>query len=142
MMKCGHPAFTWAAAVFSPRSMAISAHAPFIAYLLVHATMLRGHQEAPATAVALTQHANALELLADLVRDLPEDDERLLLLMTLTVRHGQCVFGPVADHAITRFAGTSREVCDTFLTSLVSAARDDALGRARDHGVLPPRRPR
>ena len=122
--------------------MAILTHAPFIAYLLVHAAMLRGHQEAPATAAALAEHTQALELLADVVRHLPEDDERLLMLMTLTVRHGQCVFGPVADHAITRFAGTSPEVCDTFLTTLVRAAREDALGRARDHGVLPPRRPR
>lgn len=122
--------------------MASPAHDPFIAYLLVHSTMLRGHQEAPATPAALIEHTNALRLLVDLVRDLPEDDERLFTLMTLTVRHGQCVLGPVTDHAITRFTGTSREVCETFLTTLVSAAREDALGRARDHGVLPPRRPR
>ena len=122
--------------------MATPARDPFIAYLLVHATMLRGHQPAPAAAALLAEHVNALELLADLVRDLPEDDERLLMLATLAVRHGQFAPGPAAADALTRFAGTSREVCDTFLTTLVHVARDDALGRARDHGVLPPKRPR
>jgi hypothetical protein len=122
--------------------MAIPPRDPFIAYLLVHATMLRGHQVAPAAAALLAEHVNALELLADVVRDLPEDDERLLMLVTLAVRHGQFAPGPAADHALTRFAGASRAVCDTFLTTLVHVARDDALGRARDHGVLPPKRPR
>ena len=55
---------------------------PFIAYLLVHATMLRGHQPAPAAAGLLAEHVNAVELLADVVRDLPEDDERLQTLVT------------------------------------------------------------
>jgi len=122
--------------------MATPARDPFIAYLLVHATMLRGHQSAPAAAALLAEHADALELLADVVRGLPENDERLLMLVTLAVRHGQFAPGPAADHAITRFAGASRAVCDTFLTALVHAARNDALGRARDHGVLPPKRPR
>ena len=122
--------------------MATPARNPFIAYLLVHATMLRGHEVAPAAAALLAEHVNALELLADVVRDLPEDDERLQMLVTLAVRHGQFVPGPAADHALTRFAGTSREVCDIFLTTLVRVARDNALGRARDHGVLPPKRPR
>ena len=76
-----------------------------------------------------------------MVRDLPEDDERLLTLVTLAVRHGQFAPGPAADHAITRFAGASRAMCDTFLTTLVRVARDDALRRERDHGVLPPKRP-
>ena len=116
-------------------------HEPFTTYLLVHATMLRGHQPAPAAAALLAEHVNALELLVDVVRDLPEDDERLLMLATLAVRHGQFAPGPAADHAITRFAGASRNVCDTFLTTLVHVAFDDALGRARDHGVLPPKRP-
>ncbi len=119
--------------------MAIPARDPFIAYLLVHATMLRGHQVAPAAAALLAEHVNALELLADVVRDLPEDDERLQMLVTLAVRHGQFAPGRAADHALTRFAGASRAVCDTFLTTLVHVARDDALGRARDHGVLPPK---
>ena len=122
--------------------MAIPARDPFIAYLLVHATMLRGHQVAPAAAALVAEHVNALELLADVVRDLPEDDERLQMLVTLAVRHGQFVPGPAADHALTRFAGTSREVCDIFLTTLVRVARDNALGRARDYGVLPAKRPR
>jgi len=115
--------------------MAIPARDPFIAYLLGHATMLRGRLSAPAVAAPL-------ELLADVVRDLPGDDERLLMLVTLAVRHGKFAPGPAADHALTRFAGTSREVCDSFVTTLVHVARDDALGRARDHGVLPPKRPR
>ena len=122
--------------------MAIPARDPFIAYLLVHATMLRGHQATPAAAAALAEHAAALELLADVVRELPEDDERLLMLGTFAVRHGQFAPGPAADHALTRFASTSREVCDTFLTSLIQIARDDALERARDHGILPRKRPR
>jgi hypothetical protein len=122
--------------------MPIPARDPFIAYLLVHATMLRDRKVAPAAVAPLAEHALALELLADVVRDLPEDDERLLMLVTLAVRHGKFAPGPAADHALTRFVGTSREECDTFLTTLVHVARDDALGRARDHGVLPPKRPR
>jgi len=42
--------------------MANPAREPFIAYLLVHATMLRGHQVAPAAAALLAEHVNALEL--------------------------------------------------------------------------------
>jgi hypothetical protein len=122
--------------------MAPRARDPFIAYLLVHATMLRGHQATPAAAALLAEHVNALELLADLVRNLPEDDERLLTLVPLAVRHGQFAPGPATDHAITRFTGASRAACDTFLTTLVQIARDDALGRGRDHRVLPPKRPR
>ena len=121
--------------------MPAPARDPFIAYLLVHATMLRGHQAPHAAAAALAEHALALELLADVVRDLPEDDERLLILVTLAVRHGQFAPGPAADHALTRFAGASRAVCDTFLTTFVQVARDDALRRARDHGLLPPQAP-
>jgi hypothetical protein len=122
--------------------MAIPARDPFIAYLLVHATMLRGHPAAPAAAALLAWRAHALELLADVVRDLAEDDERLLMLTTLAVRQGRFTPGPAVDHALTQFAGTSRDVCDTFLTTLVHIALDDALGQARHHGVLPPRRPR
>ena len=76
------------------------------------------------------------------MRDLPEDDERLHMLVTLAVRHGQFAPGPAADHALTRFTGASRAVCDTFLSTLVHVARNDALGRALDHGILPPKRPR
>ena len=105
--------------------MAIPARDPFIAYLLVHATMLRDRQVAPAAAAPLAEHGRALELLADVVRDLPEDDERLLMLVTLAVRHGKFAPGPAADHALTRFAGTSRELCDTFLTTLARVVRDE-----------------
>ncbi len=83
-----------------------------------------------------------MELLADLIRTLPDDDERLLMLSTLAVRDDQFVPGASTVHALSRFAGTSREACDRFLTSLVQVARDDAVGRAREHGLLPPRRPR
>jgi hypothetical protein len=122
--------------------MATPKRDPFLAYLLVHATMLRGYQPAPAAAAFLAEHVNALELLVDVVRDLTEDDERLQMLATLAVRHGQFVPGPAADHAITRFTGASRKVCDAFLTTLVHIALDDAIKRARDHGALPPRPPR
>jgi hypothetical protein len=122
--------------------MATPTRDPFLAYLLVHATMLRGYQPAPAAAAFLAEHVNALELLVDVVRDLTEDDERLQMLATLAVRHGQFVPGPAADHAITRFTGASRKVCDAFLTTLVHIALDDAIKRARDHGALPPRPPR
>jgi hypothetical protein len=118
--------------------MALPARDPFSVYLVGHATMLRRRQAAPAAA----ERAHALELLADVVRDLAEDDERLLMLATLAVRQGHFTPGPAADHALTQFAGTSRDVCDTFLTTLVHIALDDALGQARHHGVLPPRRPR
>ena len=122
--------------------MALPARDPFSVYLLGHATMLRRRQAAPAAAQRLAERAYALELLAAVVRDLAEDDERLLTLVTLAVRQGHFTPGPAADHALTRFAGASRKVCDTFLTTLVHVALDDALGRARDHGVLPPKRPR
>jgi hypothetical protein len=123
--------------------MATPARDPFIAYLLVLATRLRRSHVAPAVAALLAEHVNALELLADVVRDLPQDDERLLLLVTLAVRHGQFAPGRAADHALTQFAGASRAVCDTFLTTLVQVARDDALGqRAVWLVVAPMQRPR
>ena len=56
---------------------------PFLAYLLVHATMLRGRRDVTSGAAErLEKRAQALELLAELVRALPEDDERLLMLAT------------------------------------------------------------
>jgi hypothetical protein len=91
---------------------------PFVAYLLVHATMLRRRDTVPGAAERLEEHAHALELLADLVRVLPEDDERLQLLGSLVVRGGQFAPGPASEHALTQFAGTSPEACDMFLTSL------------------------
>ena len=123
--------------------MAIPIRESFLAYFLAHATTLRRQRAtSAATAERLAAHAQALELLAELVRDLPEDDERLLLLGTLAVRDGQFVPGAATEHALTQFAGTSREACDAFLTTLVQIARDDALARARAHGHLPPQRPR
>jgi len=83
-----------------------------------------------------------LDLLAEVVQDLPEDDERLMVLETLAVRDGQFVPGAATEHALTQFASTSREACDAFLTMLVRVARDDAIARARTHGHLPPQRPR
>jgi hypothetical protein len=116
---------------------------PFIAYLLVHAAVLRRRRDVTSGAVErLHKHAQALELLAELVRSLPEDDERLLMLATLAVRDGQFVPGPATEHALSQFADTSREAGDVFLDNLVRTARDDALARARAHGHLPPERPR
>ena len=65
-------------------------------------SLLRRHRDAVPGAA---EHALGLEVLAEVVRDLPEDDERLQMLVTLAVRHGQFVPGPAADHALTRFAG-------------------------------------
>ena len=122
--------------------MAIPTREPFRAYLLVRAAMLRRQRAAaPIAASRQEAHAYALELLADLIRALPDDDERLLMLSTLAVRDGQFVPGASTEHGLSQFAATSREACDRFLTSLVQVARDDALGRAREHGLLPPRRP-
>jgi hypothetical protein len=78
--------------------------------------------------------------LAAFVRSLPESDDRLLLLGTLAVRNGQLVPGGASQHALLTFVGTSPEACDAFLTNLVRIACDDALARARAHGVLPQRR--
>jgi len=113
--------------------MPTPAREPFIAYLLVHPAVLRRRRDVTSGAVErLQKHAQALELLAELIRGLPEDDERLLMLATLAVRDGQFVPGPAAEHALTQFAGTSREACDAFLDNLVRTARDDALARIDD----------
>ena len=123
--------------------MPTPAREPFIAYLLVHAAVLRRRRDVTSGAVErLQKHAQALELLAELVRSLPEDDERLLTLATLAVRDGQFVPGPATEHALSQFADTSREAGGAFLDNLVRTARDDALTRARAHGHLPPQRPR
>jgi hypothetical protein len=63
--------------------MALPARNPFIAYLLVHAAMLRDRQAVPAVAKPPGRAGHALELLADVVRDVPEDAERLLMLVAL-----------------------------------------------------------
>jgi len=114
---------------------------PLIAYLLVRATMLRDPAAAPAASENLSAHARALELLVALVRGLPEDDERLLMLGTLAVRDGQFVPGPATEHALSQFTGTTVEDCELFLTDLSRVARDDSLARARERGYLPPQRP-
>jgi hypothetical protein len=69
---------------------------------------------APGAAVRLEEHAQALELLADLVRALPEEDERLLLPGTLVVRGGQFAPGRAGEHALTQFGGTSRKALTCF----------------------------
>ena len=123
--------------------MAIPSTQPIPAYLLGRAALLRRQRgAAPGVAERLEVHAHALEQLAELVRGLPEDDERLLMLLTLAVRDGQFTPGAATEHALSQFDGTSREACDSFLTNLVRIARDDAFARARDQGHLPPERPR
>ena len=96
----------------------------------------------PVPAAHAAEQAQVLEGLAAFVRGLPESDERLLLLGTLAVRGGQFVPGGATRHAIARFVGASPEARDAFLTTLARVARDDALARARDHGLLPRSRPR
>jgi len=124
-------------------AMTIPNREPFLSYLLVHATILRQQRAtAPAAVEHLEAHAHALDLLAELVRVLPEDDERLLMLGTLAVRDGLFAAGAGTEHALSQFDSTSREACDVFLTNLVRIARDDALTSARAHGHLPPQRPR
>ena len=100
--------------------MAIPTRDPVVRYLLLHATMLRP-SGTRAVAEQLDQHARAFELLADYVRELGEDDERLLLLGTLAVGGGEFLPGPATEHALSHIA------------------RDDALARAREFGFLPPR---
>ncbi len=52
--------------------MATPIREPFLAYVLVHAQMLRRQRvTAPAAAERLEAHAQALDLLAELVRSLP-----------------------------------------------------------------------
>jgi hypothetical protein len=123
--------------------MAIPSTEPIPDYLFGRAALLRRQRgAAPGAAERLEVHAHALELLAALVRGLPEDDERLLMLLTLAVREGQFTPGAATEHALSQFDGTSREACESFLTNLVRIARDDAFARARDQGHLPPERPR
>jgi hypothetical protein len=112
--------------------MPIQSREPLLAYLLVHAAMIRRRRgTATGAAEHLEVHAQALEVLADLVRELPDDDERLLTLSTIAVRDGQFTPGAGAERALNRFTETSRDECEAFLTMLVRIARDDALVRAR-----------
>jgi hypothetical protein len=119
--------------------MAIPTRDPVTRYILTRATLLRQPGTPRATAERLDQHACALELLADYVRGLADDDERLLLLGTLAVRDGEFVPGPGTEHALSRFTGASLDDCAVFLSELSQIARDDALARAREFGFLPPR---
>ncbi len=119
--------------------MTIPTRTPVIRYLLAQAALLRRPGTPRAAAKRLDEHAAALELLAEHVRRLPEDDERLLLLGTLAVRDDEFVPGPVAEHALTQFTGASVEEREVFLTQVSHIALDDALVRAREYGFLPPR---
>jgi hypothetical protein len=118
--------------------MAIPTRDPVVRYLLLHATMLR-RPGMRAAAEHLDEHARAIELLANYVRGLAEDDERLLQLGTLAVRGGEFLPGPATEHALSQFAGATVDECATFLSRLSHIARDDALARAREFGFLPPR---
>jgi hypothetical protein len=48
------------------------------------------------------------------------------MLGTLAVRQGRFAPGAGTEHALSQFAGTSREASDPFLTNLGRIARDDA----------------
>src|SRR6266851_5393497 len=108
------PCFTRPTARKAEMAMAIPTRDPVVRYLLLHATMLRlpGMR---AAAERLDQHTRALEFLADYVRGLAEDDERLLQLGTLAVRGGEFVPGQATEHALSQFAGATVEECATFL---------------------------
>jgi hypothetical protein len=110
--------------------MSSSDREPILRYLATHAAMLgREHAAALAEPDHPDKYARALALLGELVRGLPEDDERLLSLATLGVRDGQFNPGPATQHALGQFVGSSVAECDAFLTRLVQVARDDALAR-------------
>src|SRR5439155_8219855 len=112
-------------------AMAIPTRAPIVHYLLANATLLRRSGNPQAVAERLDQHACALQLLAEYVRVLSEDDERLLLLGTLTVRGGEFAPGPATAHALSHFTGRSVEECNAFFAQVSHTALDDALARAR-----------
>jgi hypothetical protein len=118
--------------------MATSTREPLIRYLRAHAKILRisGHSRSAIEGAEL--HTRALEVLADRIGSLAEDDERLLMLGTLVVSGGDFTPGPGAEHALNLFTGTGTEDCEAFLTQLSHIARDDALARAREFGFLPP----
>ena len=118
--------------------MAISTREPLIRYLRSRAAIHRLSRRSRSAIEGSEPHARALELLADHVGSLAEDDERLLILGILAIRGGDFTPGPGADHALDQFIGTGVEDCETFLTQLSHVARDDALARAREFGYLPP----
>jgi hypothetical protein len=132
-------AFTRPTARKAELAMAIPTRDPVVRYLLLlHATIFR-QSGVRAAAERLDEHARAIELLANYVRGLAEDDERLLQLGTLAVRGGEFLPGPATEHALSQFKGASVDECATFLSRLNHIARDDALARAREFGFLPPR---
>src|SRR5258707_12624296 len=83
------------------------------------------HGAPPTADDRLDEHAQALELLADVVCTLPEDDERLLLLGTSVA--GSLHLAQPASMRLPSLLAFRAKLCDTFLTSLVQIARDDAL---------------
>jgi hypothetical protein len=111
---------------------------PRCAQQLRAATLRRPRDVAPAIAERLEARARALDLLVEVVRALPEDDERLLMLGTLVVRSGQFAPGAGTDHALNQFVGGSR-VRDVLVETGRHRAgrRDCAAG-----GHLSPWRPR
>jgi hypothetical protein len=123
--------------------MSTPTHEVVANYLIRRASARRTWSEnASGTVEQLYRNAESLEALAEFVRNLADTNPRLLTLATLAVRDSEFVPGPGTEHALSQFGGTSAEACDAFLDSLVRTARDDALIRAREHGHLPPERPR
>ena len=122
--------------------MAIPTRDPVVRYLLLHATMLRP----PGTRAAerLDQHARAIAILANFVRGVAEDDERLVRLGTLAVRGGEFMPGPATEDALSQFTGATVDECATFLSRLSDIARDNTRARAASHRSVfagPERRP-
>ncbi len=71
--------------------MVIPTREALVAYLLVRAATLRRPPDvAPGIAERLEAHGRALDLLVEVVRALPEDDERLLMLGTHRARWPVC----------------------------------------------------
>ncbi len=79
-----------------------------------------------------------LAVLSDFVEGLRDDDERLLELGTLTVRHGVFWPGPAVEEVLLGYAGgVSRGELTALLQRVRQLALADALDRARGAGVLP-----
>jgi hypothetical protein len=113
----------------------------FVTYLVDTAAQSREPNARARGFSSAVDTARSLELLANLVLSLPEDDERLQMLASLTVRERRFTPGAATEHAIRRLSAASPQACDEFLSTLVQIARDDALARARSQGFLPHKRP-
>jgi hypothetical protein len=111
----------------------VNARHAIAAYLLARAS----DERSPPRPLADHLHARALEELAALVLGLPDGDERLLTLGTLAVRDGAFVPGPATRRALARLQAGPASTYEAFLTRLVRVALEDALQRAREHGLLP-----